>query len=464
VPVQARAASASGKPNVVVIETDDQTVTDLSSMPRTRALIGGQGVYFSQSVVSESQCCPARATFLTGQYAHNHHVLTTDPPFGGFTAFHDSQSLAVWLQQAGYSTTLVGKYFNRYGRVDRTYIPPGWDEWHVPLGPTLYRFFGFILNNDGVLRGYPGSYQTDILTGIAEDVIRRRAAAAKPMFLWLTYVAPHIGMPRDIFSSSKIRATVPSPLFSGTFPDTQLPFSPAFNEADVSDKPRNIRGLPPINTREYATMTDAWRRRQQSLLSVDYGVQRVVEALRRSGQLDNTLILFLSDNGFMSGQHRVRAGKVLPYEPSIRVPLMIRGPGIPRGRTSSQLVWNGDLAPTILQATGAKPAWEPDGESLWPFLRDPGLRVKRDVVLEGPPLGRKSPAPRFTGLRTPRYVYVEYLWGDRELYDLRRDPAELHNLAGQASARRLQQRLARRLAELRTCAGADCHTEPPALP
>jgi arylsulfatase A-like enzyme len=189
---------------------------------------------------------------------------------------------------------------------------------------------------------------------------------------------------------------------------------------------------------------------------VDQGVKQIVDELERAGELENTLLIFTSDNGYLIGEHRIRESKVLPYEPSIRVPLLMRGPGIPRGARREQLVWNGDLAPTILDAAGARAAWEPDGMSLLPFARDAGARSGRAVLLEGPPTRRTGAAPTFTGLRTPDHLYVEYLTGERELYDLRRDPYELRNLAGLPRAATVERSLAERLTRLRDCAGTSC--------
>ena len=448
--------AAAARPNVVVIETDDQTAADLSSMPQTQRLIGDEGVAFANSFVSLSQCCPSRATFLTGQYAHNHRVRSTEPPFGGFGAFEDSETLAVWLRAAGYETSLVGKYLNQYGRDDPTYIPPGWTDWHGLLGPSTYRFRGFGASDGGRARHYPGSYETDILTARSEQFVQRTAAAHRPFFLWTTYVAPHLGGPRDLFAPQGFGTTVPSPLFANAFIGTPMPRTPAFDEADVSDKPGGIRNRRRFNPREVGLLDAIWRKRQQSLLSVDQGVRRIVRALDRAGVLDDTLIVFTSDNGYLIGEHRVRESKVLPYEPSIRVPLLMRGPGIPRGATRSQLVWNGDLAPTILEATGARAAWPTDGMSLLPFVRDPSARSARDILLEGPSLPRTGGEPLFTGLRTPDHLYAEYRSGEVELYDLRRDPYELRNLAGTPAAAPLQRELAARLARLRDCAGAAC--------
>jgi N-acetylglucosamine-6-sulfatase len=448
-------AAANARPNVVVIETDDQTVSDLASMPHTRALFADEGVAFRNSFVSESQCCPSRATFLTGLYAHNHRVLSTNPPFGGFTAFDPSQTLAVWLQKAGYTTALIGKYFNGYGRLVPDYVPPGWTEWHGLLGPSVYSFFGFAINNNGRARTYPGQYETDVLTRLSARFIRTRAHSGRPFFLWTTYVAPHIGGPRQLIAGGA-PTTVPSPLFSGASLGRSFPATAAFDEADVSDKPAAIARRRRFGPREIATLAEVWRLRQESLLSVDAGVGRLVGALRSEGVLRNTLLIFTSDNGYLIGEHRIRESKVLPYEPSIRVPLLMRGPGIPRAETRSQLVWNGDLAPTILDATGARAPWALDGQSLLPFARSPAISGARDVLLEGPPQGGLDSTPRFTGLRTRRYAYIEYHHGERELYDLRRDPDELDNRAADPRMAPLISWLARRLARMRACAGASC--------
>ena len=220
--------------------------------------------------------------------------------------------------------------------------------------------------------------------------MQRSAAAGRPFFLWTTYVAPHLGGPRDLFAPQGFGTTVPSPLFANAFIGTQMPRTPAFDEADVSDKPAGIRNRRRLGPREQALLDAVWRKRQQSLLSVDLGVRRIVRALERAGVLDDTLLVFTSDNGYLIGEHRVRESKVLPYEPSIRVPLLMRGPGIPRGATRSQLVWNGDLAPTILAATGADAAWPTDGMSLLPFARDPLGAQRRATSCSR---ARRSPAP-----------------------------------------------------------------------
>jgi N-acetylglucosamine-6-sulfatase len=455
------AAAAEDRPNVVVIETDDQTVADVAAMPRTRQLIGDQGVSFRNSFVSLSQCCPSRTTLLTGRYAHNHGVFSILPPFGGFERLDSSETLAVWLERAGYATVLLGKFLNHYGIRDPREVPPGWTEWHALVDPTTYRYDGYTFNDDGRLTRYgdaPSDYQTDVITARAEEIVRRRAAARPPFFLWVAYLAPHNGGPRESDDPPGTYSPVPAPRDRDAFAGAELPHGPAFDEADVSDKPRGIRRRPRLTPAAVAGIREVWQQRRESLRSVDEGVARIVAALRSAGALDNTLLIFTSDNGYLSGEHRVPTGKVLPYEPSIRVPLLVRGPGIPRGESRSQLVWNGDLAPTILAATGARAVWEPDGESLLPFVADPGLETGRDILLEAP--RRHTGVERFVGLRSRTHVLVEHSTGERELYDVRRDPAELDNLAGSPGAATLEHELAARLDALRHCAGRSCRPQP----
>jgi arylsulfatase A-like enzyme len=449
------AGPAHAAPNVVVVETDDQTVSDLATMPFTRAAIGDRGVTFDNSFVSLSECCPSRATFLTGQYAHNHGVLSIMWPYGGFNRLRGDETLPVWLRRAGYATALVGKYLNgfRYTRV-----PPGWTEFDGLMGRTTYYFYDYRMNVDGHVRSFGHAvrdYQTDVITRRSVRFIRDHAGT-DPFFLWTTYVAPHVGQPHDLDDPAGLKSTVPAPRDVFDFFGTPVPRPPSFDEADVSDKPPTIRNRPPLKAWQLAALERTYHQRLASLQAVDEGVARIVSTLRRAGVLSRTLLIFTSDNGYLNGEHRVLSGKILPYEPSMRVPLLMRGPGIPHGVRRSQLVWNGDLAPTILDATGARAAFPLDGRSLLPLARSRHVGRDRTILLEGPPARRTNGLPRFVGVRTPRYKYVEYLWGARELYDLQRDPDELDNLAGVPTMWAVQARLARDLARLRGCAGAQC--------
>jgi arylsulfatase A-like enzyme len=445
----APAPAAAATPNVVVIETDDQTVADLSAMPETRTLIGAAGVTFTRSFVSLSECCPSRATFLTGQYAHNHGVLSNGAPWGGFERLRGTETLPVWLQRAGYTTGLVGKYLNGYGNGDRYLVPPGWTDFEGLLGAYTYRFYDFTMNVNGALETTQADYQTDAITERAVKFLER--SSDRPFFLWTTYVAPHTGGPVELDDPVGYKSTVPAPRHYAAFAGTPLPRPPSFNEVDVSDKPPLIRTRPRLARWQIGAITETRRQRLASLLAVDEGVERIMETLQDTGALADTVVIFTSDNGWMAGEHRVPSGKMLAYEPSIRVPLLMRGPGIPAGSRRNDLVWNGDLAPTILALAGARPAFALDGRSL---LAPPDPH--RAILLEGPAAPRTLGLPRFTGLRTHRYKYVEHLRGARELYDLRRDPYELANLVRLPRMAGVKARLHRRLVRLRGCAGASC--------
>ena len=223
----------------------------------------------------------------------------------------------------------------------------------------------------------------------------------------------------------------------------------------MSDKPQNIQARPLFTPQETVEIKTNYRRRLETLPAVDRGVAKIVGVLNATKQLDNTVIVFVSDNGFFHGEHRIPYGKYLPYDPSIRVPLIIRGPGFAKGETSSALVENVDLPATILRIAGAKPLRKLDGRSLLPLLQDPATKWPRHAALveSGP---NNAGAPVYAGLRTARYLYVEYTDGERELYDLRHDPYELRNRAGERAMRSVQARLSKDLAIARSCKGTAC--------
>jgi N-acetylglucosamine-6-sulfatase len=449
------------RPNVIVIMTDDQTVESLRVMGNVKTLLADQGTTFDSSFASFSLCCPSRATFLTGQYAHNHGVLGNAPPEGGYAKLDSSNTLPVWLQHAGYHTVHVGKYLNGYPGSNRTHVPAGWTEWYGSIDPSTYQFYNYTLNENGRLVTYgsdPASYQADVYSRKAVDAVRRLAPAAAPFFLSVAFLAPHSGGPRESDDPRNFPTPVPAPRHRNRFVSEPLPQPASFNEADVSDKPLGIRNRPLLNAQAIANVTENYRQRLESLLAVDEAVAAIVAALRETGELEQTLIVFTADNGFLHGEHRVPSGKVLLYEPSIRVPLILRGPGIPRGGRVSELVANVDLAPTIVDATGAAPLRTMDGRSLLSLAEDPGRRTGRDVLIERGPGGNNQQI--FAALRTPRYLYAEYSNGDRELYDLVRDPDQLTSLHADPAHEALRTELAGRLAQLRSCAGAACRAGP----
>jgi arylsulfatase A-like enzyme len=451
----AQPAAAQASPNIVVIMTDDQTVESMWAMTNVRRLLGDRGATFAESFVTYALCCPSRATFLTGQYAHNHGVMGNVPPSGGHAKLDHTNTLPVWLQQAGYYTAHVGKYLNGYGRTNPPEIPPGYDEWHGSVDPSSYRFYGYTLNENGTLNTYEHAYQTDLYARKAVNIINRRAPQAQPFYLAVAFLAPHSGGPREPDDPTGQATPMPAPRHRNDFASTRLPRPPGFNEANVSDKPVGISNRPLLTPARIAKIRENYQQRLESLLAVDEAVARIVGALGSKGELANTLILFTSDNGFFHGEHRVPSGKVLPYEPSIRVPLILSGPGIPAGLRLTHHVANIDLAPTIVDAAGATAGRVMDGRSLLPLIASPGMSLNRDLLVErGPGEGT------FTALRAPNYLYTEYGNGEQELYDLARDPFQRTSRHNDPAYAAVKADLAERLNHLRDCAGLTCRTRP----
>src|SRR6476620_3065053 len=416
-PSVGRAAVSPDAPNVLVIETDDQTLESMKVMQNVNSMIGDQGVTFANNILNFSLCCPSRSTFLTGQYVHNHGVWSNQSPNGGFQKFeslHGNNNLAVWLHRAGYFTAMIGKYLNQYK--NQPGIPPGWSEWHA-TAPYDQRVYNYPINNNGALTQFgqdPSDFKDDVLTRKAVDFVNRRSTQPAPFFLWLTYTAPHVGGPPNPNPPQDCKdAAKPAPRDADAFNNVPLPKPPNFNEADVSDKPKAIRQMPRLTQTQIGNIQRKYRCELESLLAVDLCVKKVINALKTKGALDNTLIIYTSDNGYFHGEHRIPGDKQRVYEESIRVPLEMRGPGVPKGVTINPLVTNADLAPTIVDAANTRAGLTMDGTSLLPIVRHPLTDKNRELLVE---------EPTYKAIRTPRYVYVEYNDGEREMYDLQNDP------------------------------------------
>ena len=455
VPAPASAAEAAdaveARPNILVIMTDDQTVADMRVLPKVRALLGEKGTTFTNSFVSYALCCPSRSTFLTGQLAHNHGVTQNSGPHGGYQRLDHSNTLPVWLQDAGYYTVHIGKYLNNYG-VDSPAAPPGWSRWFGLIDPSTYKMYGYTVSVDGVpvtRGGGSKAYQTDVLAGEAERVLRAQAGSGQPFFMTVAPIAPHLERINGVQVAPR-----PAPRYKGRFARERFPAKPSFNETDVTDKPAHIKRLPVLNRAKSARQVSFYRARLASLLAVDDLVERLVRVLTETGQLDRTVILFTSDNGFLLGEHRIPDQKYYPYEEAIRVPLIIRGGGFPVGATASQLVSNVDLAPTIVALTGAQSGLEMDGRPLLPLALDPGEGQDRTLLIEG--MGAGVDKPSFKAVRDRRWLYVEYTGGDRELYDLENDPFELSSRHEDPALATVRTGLAGQLARLHACAGQAC--------
>ncbi|HKH23267.1 MAG TPA: sulfatase [Solirubrobacterales bacterium] len=482
--------AASSKPNVIMFTTDDQTVRDLIAMPKTMALIGNQGANFPHAYVSMSLCCPSRITVQTGEYAHNHHVMGNTPPQGGYGQFNDKNDLPVWLERAGYRTIHVGKMPNGFGtETNETYVPPGWGPFNGGNGPGEFygfikpasAYFGFSLDENGTLHQFGADdYQTDVYGDLAVNRIESHFDnhATQPLYMQVQFFAPHD--PAD-----------PAPRHVGAFASAPLPIDASFNEKNVKDKPGWIRAIQRFGPGLIAKIQTRYQHRLETLMSVDDAIERIVNELASKNELGNTYLIFTSDNGFMQGQHRLHQGKFAPYEPSIQVPLLIRGPGIPAGGQPRALVWNGDITATILKMADARPDLTQDGRSLLPYARDPNLRSTRPILIEtGPPGATNEPgtpvsaasgkrvhfstyvknldqdhtaqiaraivAPRYRAIRTGRYLLVKYSDGSRELYDLKRDPLELKSKYKDSRYFPVRKYLLKKLKGLVLCSGEAC--------
>jgi N-acetylglucosamine-6-sulfatase len=437
--------------------TDDQTARSMRSMPRTHALIGGAGTTFANAFASNPRCCPSRATFLTGQYSHNHGVLTNGPPLGGWQRLRGTSNwLPTWLRRTGYRTAHVGKFLNGYGRDGPAEVPPGWDEWHATVDPTTYRYYAYRVNENGTVRMYgrgkdPEWYSTDFIARRSAELAGHLAESTQPFFLSVAFLAPHTGSPREPGDPAGIGTPVVAPRHRGVFAAARLPRPASFDEADVSDKPLFVR-RPPMRLRRVRAIRALYRQQLEALIAVDEGVERVIEALRSAGELERTVIVFTSDNGYLAGEHRLTHGKASIYEPAIRVPLLIRGPGVPRAVTRHQLVGNVDLAPTILDIAEATAGRPQDGRSLLPLARNPRLGLDRSLLFE---IARAT-GMRTTAIRTDRWLYAEHAGDAKELYDLSTDPHQLNSLHREPALADVRVELARQLAVLRTCGGAAC--------
>jgi N-acetylglucosamine-6-sulfatase len=457
------------RPNVVFILTDDQDWHSMWAMPQTRRLIGGQGATFDHSYISFSLCCPSRATLLTGEYAHNHGVKWNNWPDGGFRKLNGHETLPVWLQRDGYFTAHIGKYLNEYGEDNPRVIPPGWTDWYGAVDPTTYDYYGFTINHNGSLKTYPRTprfYSTDVYTKLAYDVIDAGHRSGKPFFLTLAPNAPHT-VARNNDARMEGTPAIPPPRYANRFANTPLPRYPNFNEEDLSDKPDLLQQIFPLLTDDdIQALTEHYDGRMGSLLGVDDMVAGVVRKLKQTGDYENTVIVYTSDNGWILGEHRLRdpqtednraAGvKYLPYEGSTRVPLMMAGPGIPHGTVHGVTI-NADWAATIEQLTGAKSKLPVDGRSLVPVTKDPSLLDDRAVLFETFPNPR---APAYKGVRTQRYMYsVQDDGTGEQLFDYKVDPWELESKHDDPAYARVKASLQGALAKLKNCKGPSCQVK-----
>lgn len=452
----------SDRPNIVLISTDDQSLMELRWMPQTRRLLGGQGVTFRNFVAPQPLCCPARAQILTGQYAQNNGVLDNAGRRGGVKAFEPAEATAlpVWLQEAGYRTGFAGKYLNSYN--EHWGVPPGWDEWDATVD-GIFDYYGFE-QYDGETLTQPPGHQNDYLAQSSADFIARSAEDRRPFFLWASYSAPHGTCINDTEGNCSA-PPIPAHRDERRYASVEAPFvhAPGVDEKDLSDKPAWVTDAGPVDP---ASMKRLFTQRIRTLASVDDAVATTVSALRDAGELDDTLIVFVSDNGYLFGEHGY-TGKILAYEESLRVPLLMRGPGIPAGAVRTQVASMIDLAPTFAAIADAEPLVEVDGTSMLPWARRDRAQADRTLLVQA---GWRGPNPDrrmwlFRGVRTDRYTLVVWRTEDIvELYDRRRDPAELRNVSDRPRYAAVREALVRRTDLLADCEGRSCRVRFDDLP
>lgn len=487
------------QPNVVVVMADDMRVDDLAFAPGLRRIVAEHGVTFENAFAPFPLCCPSRASFLTGQYAHNHGVWWHEPPYG-YGAFDDARTVATSLRAAGYRTGFVGKYLNRYGldpskvtgEPSATYVPEGWDDWRGAVEPpagsgihgNAYDYMDTPFNVNGTIDNrYRGVYQTDVIGDLSVDMSRRFARGRKPFFMYVNYVAPHHGQPvpadqpRDVQDEDGRDVTVVTPAVPdrvrGRFDRTIDRASGVARtgepvETDRSDKPGKLRErLHSFGDEAKDALRFATRRRAEAVFVMDRNIARLVAELRRSGEWERTVFVFTSDNGMLIGEHGFGMTKVRAHEPSLRVPVLVTGPGLRAGERRYDPISTVDLTATILDLADAEPPLRPDGVSRLRTLVEGDEGWRTPIVTEAVFTGRGRD-PQFTdlrstiGIRVSRYSYTRYRGGAAELYDLVEDPREDRNVADDPSYADVRAALDELWPALKDCAGvAACN---PVLP
>ncbi len=427
------------QPNIVVVMTDDQTRSTVlpESMPNLFTRLMPRGTTFSDYAVTTPLCCPSRAAFMTGQYGHNNGVLRN--------VYNDLRQkrnvLPNWLKYAGYNTAHVGKFLNGYeqGKLGPVAVAPGFDLWFTVLEKRTY--YNWKASKNGKVRRY-GSDDSDNLTTVTSNFAvrwtKRLAKKEAPFYMQVDYYAPHGAAGRD---SRCTLSPVPEPIDEHRFDGYPLPIPPNFNEVDVSDKPANIQDRPLLTIDETLAIERRYRCILESVYGVDRGIGRLMDALKAKKELNNTVFIFTSDNGYFFGEHRIDKGKPDPYEENVNMPLTIAIPPRFRDRapllpTSDAPVANIDLAPTILDLADTDSCRTKricrtmDGRSLLPIIDgEGGFPNPR-------PIGLEIRGCEYGGVRFDRKVYVEYsalnpygncVRTDTEYYDLRADPWQLDN-------------------------------------
>jgi N-acetylglucosamine-6-sulfatase len=440
-PAAAARRAVDRRLNVVLILSDDERFDGTAVMRNVQTLLAAHGTTFANMHVTTSMCGPSRASILTGQYAHHTGVFEN---FGqhSYEAFHqkdESDDLGVWMRDAGYETGLVGKYVNSYTNADVHHeIPPGWDDWQVMDSVPMEAYYNYTINDNGRLVHYgnkPNDYSTSVLTRKAVHFIQ---GARHPFFLYFAPVSPHLPATPDRRDLGKLDNIAPID-------------EPSFNQRNIAKEPWRSWHKNLLNAGAQSYVNHVRIRQEETLLSLDRSVGSVVQALKARHELNRTVIIYTSDNGFLWGEHRL-GGKVWPYQESTHVPLIVRTPWTTTAQRNNQPVLNIDLASTISELAGAKPDLPQDGRSLVPFLEGRQIPWRHAFLEEylGKDLLHKGGPPPYEAVQTRRNLWVEYQNGWRELYNLQKDPWEMSNVAGDPHNKALETSLSQVVQRLYT--------------
>lgn len=426
-------------PNIILIVFDDIAFEQLQRMPQL-AKLGLKGVSFLKAACSTPLCQPARMTFLTGQYSHNHGVV--DNSLTGFPIDHTT-TLPARLQAAGYKTSFVGKYLNSW--LIGNPIPPCWNDWHH-TSPVTYN--NVTINDNGVTTSPTPSYHTTL---VQTRALAYMAGAPQPFFMQVSFKAPHpenTGYPN----------ISPDAGYSGVSPGSRLaPRNANFNVPMGS--PPAFMAHAAMNGTDINTMDAFWRAQNEVLLSADRAIQAIVAAAPA-----NTIFIVTADHGYMHGEGRDPSEKTIPYWPDLQIPLIISGPAglVAQNKVCSELVTQVDIVATIYALVGATSVRTLDGKSLLPLLADPNSGpVRTSMLLEflagdATGTGWGVVTPVWRSVLSPFFLYTAYATAEQELFDLVADPFQLTNLAGVAAYAGKRANMAAQIAATQACVGAAC--------
>ncbi len=441
------------RPDIVFILTDDLSWNLVDFMPAVQQL-AREGLTFTKYFVTDSLCCPSRASIFTGEYPHDTHVRGNTPPAGGYAVFesegNQNHTFATALSAADYATGMMGKYLNGY-EPDAGPPDPGWHTWNV--AGDAYPEYDYQMNQDGRLVSYgssPKEYMTDVLSRLADRYVQD--VGSTPFFLEVATFSPH-------------QPYVPAPRYVGKF-HAKVPRTPSFAKAN-KNPPRWLAKWPVLTPADIAKLDADFNLRVESVQAVDDLITSLRAKLKASGRDKNTYFIFSSDNGYHMGEHMLHEGKKTAFEVDVRVPLIVVGPGVPAGAVDDHIVLNIDLCPTFIELAGAEVPASSEGHTLLPLLRGEKVGAWRSVGLlehsgrspppPGDPDNEEAAGPEpttYEALRWASSVFVHYKDGENEYYDLSSDPWEQTNTAGTLSAAQVDAYLAT-IHGIKTCHSAD---------